>query len=84
MFDFIRKSPFGFVLTAAAVVLALSPEAREAARKAAIKGTAVILDLVDNAKDSTHVEQPALIEYNSNLTNPEDASEGTENKKPSV
>lgn len=53
MLNFIRKSPLGFALAAAAVVLTVSPEAREATRRLAIKGTAYILDLVDQARNST-------------------------------
>jgi Mg2+ and Co2+ transporter CorA len=47
------KSPIGFLLTAAAVILAISPEARKATRKLAVKGTAVVLDIIDQVKDAT-------------------------------
>ncbi|CAA7600454.1 Hypothetical protein DEACI_1107 [Acididesulfobacillus acetoxydans] len=50
MLDFIRKSPLGFILTATALVLVASPKAREAARNWLVKGTATILDLVDESK----------------------------------
>lgn len=53
MLDFIRKSPLGFVLTAVALVLVASPRARETARNWVVKGTATVLDLVDQAKDPT-------------------------------
>jgi hypothetical protein len=39
------------LLTAAAVILAVSPEARKATRKLAVKGTAVVLDIIDQVKD---------------------------------
>ncbi|RNC29334.1 MAG: hypothetical protein AWM53_00687 [Candidatus Dichloromethanomonas elyunquensis] len=57
MFDFIKKSPLGFLLTAGAVILALSPEAREGERKIAVKGAAVILDAVDKAKEPAKIPQ---------------------------
>lgn len=56
MFDFIKKSPFGFILAVAGVILVVSPEAREAARKAAVKAAAGVLDFVDKAKNSAVVD----------------------------
>ncbi|ODA42401.1 hypothetical protein [Desulfosporosinus sp. BG] len=53
MFKFIKKSPFGFILGAAAIVLVVSPEAREGARKAVVKGTTVVLNFVDQVKSSS-------------------------------
>lgn len=53
MFKFIKKSPFGFILGAAAIVLVVSPEAREGARKAIVKGTTVVLNFVDQVKGSS-------------------------------
>ena len=53
MLKFIRKSPFGFILGAAALVLVVSPEAREEARKAIVKGTTVVLNFVDQVKNSS-------------------------------
>ncbi len=53
MFEFIKKSPLGIILTAAALVFVASPEARATTRKLAVKGTAVILDLVEQARNST-------------------------------
>lgn len=41
------KSPFGIFLAAAGVVLAVSPDARKAARKLAVKGTGWFLDARD-------------------------------------
>lgn len=60
MFDFIKKSPFGLVFTAAAIILAVSPEAREATRKLAVKSTAAFLDLVDQARNAANTS-PALL-----------------------
>ncbi|MDR3584062.1 MAG: hypothetical protein P4L59_01905 [Desulfosporosinus sp.] len=53
MFKFIKKSPFGFIFGAAAIVLLVSPEAREEARKAMVKGTAAVLSFVDQVKNSS-------------------------------
>ncbi|TBL76548.1 hypothetical protein [Paenibacillus thalictri] len=47
------KSPIAFLFAAAAVVLAVSPEARKAARRLAVKGTELILDVTDQVKDAT-------------------------------
>ncbi len=52
MFEFIRKSPFGFAITVAALILGFSPEAREATRKLVVRGTGAVLDLVDEARRS--------------------------------
>ncbi|MDR3542134.1 MAG: hypothetical protein P4L69_14365 [Desulfosporosinus sp.] len=53
MLKFIKKSPFGFIFGAAAIVLLVSPEAREEARKAMVKGTAAVLNFVDQIKNSS-------------------------------
>ena len=53
MIKFIKKSPFSFLLGAAAIVLFVSPEAREAARKAMVKGTTAVLNFVDQVKSSS-------------------------------
>ncbi|EHS57446.1 hypothetical protein [Paenibacillus sp. Aloe-11] len=47
------KSPLSIIFTAAAIALAVSPEARKAARKLAVKGAAMMLELADQVKDST-------------------------------
>lgn len=47
------KSRLGLMLAAAAVVFALSPEARKAARKLAVKGAGVLLGITDQIKDVT-------------------------------
>lgn len=48
------KSPAGIAITAVMAVLVASPEARKTVRKWAVKGTAAALDLIDQAKESTH------------------------------
>ena len=53
MLKFIKKSPFGFIFGAVAIVLLVSPEAREEARKAMVKGTATVLNFVDQVKNSS-------------------------------
>ena len=55
------------ILGAAALVLAVSPEAREGARKAIVKSTAATLDFVDQVKHSSFLtaaaqKQPELSE----------------------
>ncbi|MEW9670149.1 hypothetical protein [Ammoniphilus sp. 3BR4] len=47
------RSPVGIALTIAGVILAISPEARQATRRVAVKGTSFILGLVDDIKDSS-------------------------------
>ncbi|MGW8957920.1 hypothetical protein [Paenibacillus sp. NPDC055715] len=47
------KSPLGVIFAAAAIALAVSPEARKAARKLAVKGAGIVLDLADQVKDGT-------------------------------
>ncbi|WP_018131180.1 hypothetical protein [Effusibacillus pohliae] len=65
------RSPLGLTLTAATVILALSPEARQAARKLAVKGTVALLDLMDQVRStatgareqlSSLVEEMRLVE----------------------
>lgn len=51
------KSPFGILLGAAAIVLAVSPEARKAARRLAVKGTELLLDVTDQIKDAASVRE---------------------------
>ena len=53
MLKFVKKSPFGFILGVAALVLVVSPEAREEARKVIVKGTTVVLNFVDQVKSSS-------------------------------
>jgi hypothetical protein len=44
------KSPIGILLAAAGVILAVSPDARKAVRKIAVKGTEWMLDMNDQLK----------------------------------
>lgn len=53
MLKFIKKSPFGFIVAAAALVLVASPEAREESRKVLVKGTAAVLNFIDQVKASS-------------------------------
>jgi hypothetical protein len=46
------KSPFGIILAGAAFLFALSPEARKAARRLAVKGTGTLLDITDQIKEA--------------------------------
>ncbi|MDT3424981.1 hypothetical protein J2Z22_000494 [Paenibacillus forsythiae] len=46
------KSRMGLILGAAALLLALSPEARKTVRRWAVKGTETVLDLTEMAKES--------------------------------
>jgi hypothetical protein len=52
---FMIKSPFGIILAAGAVILAMNPEARKALRQLAVKGTAAVLDIADQIKERTEV-----------------------------
>jgi hypothetical protein len=47
------KSPFGLAILTAAVLLGISPKAREIARKYAVMGTEAILDITDQIKSSS-------------------------------
>jgi hypothetical protein len=47
------KSPFGLAAIAAVLVLSLSPKAREMARKYAVVGTEMLLDITDQIKSSS-------------------------------
>ncbi|WP_282936281.1 hypothetical protein [Paenibacillus sp. RC67] len=51
------KSPFGILIGAAAFVLAVSPEARKAARRLAVKGTEMVLEVSDHIKEAASVRQ---------------------------
>ncbi|TKH41345.1 hypothetical protein C1I60_18280 [Paenibacillus terrae] len=53
------KSPLGIIFTAAALALAVSPEARKAARKLAVKGAGIVLELADQVKDGAGEQQSA-------------------------
>jgi hypothetical protein len=47
------KSPLGIIFAAAAIALAVSPEARKAVRKLAVKGAGIVLELADQVKNGT-------------------------------
>ncbi|WP_434510409.1 hypothetical protein [Desulfitobacterium sp. AusDCA] len=86
MFEFIRKSPLGFVLGATALVLTVSPEARQATRRLAVKGTAVLLDLIDQARSTAALSAPqngypsqSLLPYNQGQTPSSDRSSSSIN-----
>jgi hypothetical protein len=49
----IMKSPIGRIITAAVLVVALSPKARELARKYAVAATERILDITDRIKETS-------------------------------
>ncbi|QWU17692.1 hypothetical protein SAMN04487895_10595 [Paenibacillus sophorae] len=54
------KSRVGLILGAAALLLALSPEARKTMRRWAVKGTETVLDLTEMAKDAGAAAQSKL------------------------
>jgi len=58
--DIVFKSRLGWMLGAGALVLLLSPEARKAARRWAVKGTEIALDLTDMTKDAGTAAQSKL------------------------
>lgn len=60
------KSPLGIIFAAAAVALAVSPEARKAARKLAVKGAAALLEIKDQIQDRTSGLRPAIHEDENN------------------
>ncbi|MGG4218018.1 hypothetical protein ABEW32_07285 [Paenibacillus jamilae] len=61
------KSPLGIIFAAAALALAVSPEARKAARQLAVKGAEIVLELADQVKDRTR-ELPT-VEATNNVEN---------------
>lgn len=67
-------SPLGIALTVAGVVLAISPEARKATRRALVKGTAALLGAVDSVKQASNTAlegtQDTIIETNEHLIQP--------------
>jgi len=62
------KSRAGLILGGAALLLALSPNARRVVRSWAVKGTETVLDLTDMAKDAGAVAQTKI----RNLTHRDD------------
>ena len=53
MFKRLLSSPLGIAFTAAALVLTISPEARNGTRKLIVKGTAALLSVGDQVKQLT-------------------------------
>ena len=53
MFKRLLSSPLGIAFTAAALVLTISPEARNGTRKLIVKGTAALLSAGDQVKQLT-------------------------------
>ncbi|MBO8164463.1 MAG: hypothetical protein H0Z34_12185 [Brevibacillus sp.] len=45
------RSPLGMAIAAFAVVLSVSPQARKTVRRAAVSGTALLLDLTDQVRN---------------------------------
>jgi hypothetical protein len=66
------KSPLGIALTAAAVILYASPEARKAVRKMAVKGLSTIMSLTDQIKESASSVKSELMENEQQETKSED------------
>jgi hypothetical protein len=56
------KSPWGIALTAAAVILYASPEARRAVRKVAVKGLSTLMALTEQLKESASSVRDGLTE----------------------
>ncbi|WP_223067177.1 hypothetical protein [Paenibacillus caui] len=54
------KSRAGLILGAAALLFALSPEARKTVRRWAVRGTETVLDLTEMAKDAGAAAQSKL------------------------
>lgn len=54
------QTRLGLILGVAALLLALSPEARKAVRGWAVKGTETALDLTEMAKDASSAAQARL------------------------
>jgi hypothetical protein len=52
MLKFLR-SPIGWMLGATVVMLTLSPDARKTVRRMAVKGTATVLDIVEQVRNVT-------------------------------
>ena len=50
MFKRLLGNPIGIAITAAALVLTISPEARNGTRKLLVKGTAALLSVGDSSK----------------------------------
>jgi hypothetical protein len=68
------KSPIGILLAAAGVILAVSPDARKAVRKIAVKGTEWALELNDQLK--TRIKEVQMVNVHSANDENRGANEG--------
>jgi hypothetical protein len=73
------KSPIGILLAAAGVILAVSPDARKAVRKIAVKGTEWILDLNDQLK--ARIKEVQMVNVHSGNDENRGANEGILSKE---
>jgi hypothetical protein len=73
------KSPIGILLAAAGVILAVSPDARKAVRKIAVKGTEWVLDLNDQLK--TRIKEVQMVNVHSANDENRGANEGILSKE---
>jgi hypothetical protein len=73
------KSPIGILLAAAGVILAVSPDARKAVRKIAVKGTEWVLDLNDQLK--TRIKEVQMVNVHSGNDENRGANEGILSKE---
>lgn len=65
------KSPLGIIFAAAAITLAVSPKARQAVRKLAVKGAGLLLELTDEIKHSTAGHHQSTVATNNEEQNTE-------------
>lgn len=70
MLDFIKKSPLGILLAVGAIILVLSPEARQAAHNLGVKCTTAILDLKEKMQNEENVPQAQIAESLSEYQEP--------------
>ena len=71
----ITKSPLGRILSGAFLILALSPKAREVARKYAIKVTEVVLDITEHLRETTNGVKTQLRLENQDIANHQDLNQ---------
>lgn len=76
MHKFIPRTPLGIALTAASVILAVSPEARQHVRKAVVKGLAATLGVIDQLQGAVST---AKIQIDSMLREAKEQPSGTHN-----
>jgi hypothetical protein len=73
------KSPIGILLAAAGVILAISPDARKAVRKIAVKGTEWVLEMNDQLK--TGISELKMVNVHSRNDENRAANEGILSKE---